>query len=110
MKIPNWYELILLAAAAYRLWRLLALDDIFDRPRRWFLRLGDTWEKDGDPVPDSYRAGWAEFLLCPWCLGAWLSLGWWIGFQAWPHAAVVVAVPFAISALVGAAAQALPSD
>lgn len=110
MEIPNWYETLLLAIAAYRLWRLLAEDDLFDRPRRWLVRLGDAWEKEGDPVPAGYRASWAEFLTCPWCFGFWVALGWWGAWQIWPHATLVVAVPLALSAGVGALARVLPSD
>jgi hypothetical protein len=110
MEIPNWYETLLLAAAAYRFWRLLAEDDILDRPRRLLLRLGEAWEKEGDPVPPDYRGSWAEFLICPWCAGFWTAIAWWGAWQIWPHAAIVVAVPFAISALVGLIARVLPSD
>lgn len=110
MSIPDWYELLLLSVAAYRLWRLLALDDVLERPRHLLLRLGSAWEKEGDPVPDDYRSGWATFLTCPWCAGAWLAIGWWVAWEIWPHETLVVSVPFAISALVGALAQALPSD
>jgi hypothetical protein len=109
VKIPDWYELLLLALAAYRLWRLLAEDDILDRPRRWLVRLGSEWEKEGDPVPANYRASLAEFLTCPFCFGAWVALGWWGAWQIWPHATLVVAVPFAISALLVLAVKALPS-
>lgn len=110
MEIPNWYELLLLALAAWRLWRLLAEDDIFDRPRRFILRLGAEWEKDGDPVPAGYRSLWADWLTCPYCAGAWVAIGWWVVFQIWPHETLVVAVPFVLSALVVAVARALPSD
>lgn len=110
MSIPNWYELLVLALAAWRLWRLVAEDDILDRPRRWLLRLGPEWEKEGDPVPREYRAGLADFLLCPYCLGWWIALGWWAAWQVVPHATLVAAVPFALSTLVVAVAKALPSD
>lgn len=84
--IPNWYALVLLALAAYRLWRLLALDTILDRPRHRLVRAESKRE---------------EFLQCPFCFGAWITVGWWLAWVAWPHWTLVVAVPFAISALVG---------
>lgn len=106
--IPYWYQFILLSLAAYRLWRLLAEDDILERPRRWFLRLPRTWN-DGDAIPKKYRNEWALFLTCPWCAGAWLSLITYIGWIAtlgeWPDSVsdvfVGLGVWFALSASVG---------
>ena len=99
MDIPGWYALLLLAAAAYRTWTLLAKDDILNRPRRYVTRLGDKWRKDGDPLPAGYRLGLANFLDCPWCLGAWTAFAWWGAWQAWPHVTIVASAPLAISAL-----------
>ena len=98
MSIPNWYELALLALAAWRIFQLISDDDILDGPRRKLLRLGKEWEKDGDPVPDDYRVEWGTFITCPYCAGFWISLVWWGAWQIWPHATLVVAVPFAINA------------
>ena len=100
MNTPTWYQLLLLALAAYRTWRLIAEDDITDKPRRWFLRLGD-WREEGDPIPLRYRRGVGSFLACAWCFGAWITLAWWIAYEIWNEGTVIVAVPFAISALVG---------
>lgn len=61
MSRPYWWETLLLLAAAYRLWRLLAFDTITDRPRTWVLRkLG---EKDTQ----------AYFVTCPFCSGLWVT-------------------------------------
>ena len=100
MKIPDWYVLILLALASYRTWRLLAEDDILDRPRNWLLRLDPKWEKEGDPTGADYREWLGKFLSCPWCLGFWITLGWWIAWQIDDFWVTVAAVPMAISALV----------
>lgn len=98
--VPDWWTLTLLVLAVFRVWRLLAEDDVLDRPRAWLLRLGD-W-KEGDPVvPSTYRAGLGKFLSCPWCLGFWLSLGWWGAWMLWPHASAMLAAPWALSAVVG---------
>lgn len=97
----SWVFEPLLALAAFRVWRLVAEDDLTDRPRRWLLRLGDQWREDGDPVPDDYRAGLAAFLVCPWCLGFWLAAGWWLAWLATDEWATGLAVPFAMSAAVG---------
>ena len=71
--IPPAWEFILLALLAFRVWRLLAEDDILDGPRRYVLRLGKDWQKEGDAVPDDYREKWALFLTCPACAGFWIS-------------------------------------
>lgn len=110
VSIPDWWAFLLLAGGAFRTWKLLAEDDILDRPRRYLLRLGSEWTKEGDPVPDDYRLGWAEFLTCAWCSGAYAVLAWWIAWQIAPHATLVAAVPFALSAAVGIIGQILPSE
>lgn len=101
MSIPDWWGFTLLALAAYRTWRLVAEDDILDRPRRWVLRLGRDWEKDGDPVPDGYRVKWGLFLTCPWCAGFWVTVLWWAAWQVTERWTLIIAVPFAASAVVG---------
>lgn len=98
MDIPNWYALLLLFAAAWRVFQLIGHDDILDRPRRWVLRLGSDWQKEGDPVPESYRVKWGLFITCPYCAGFWIGLAWWGAWQFNEHWTEVVAVPFAISA------------
>lgn len=99
MSVPGWYVLLLLSAAAFRTWRLLAEDDILDRPRRYVTRLGDRWEKDGDPIPSDYRITLGKFLACPWCLGFWIALAWWGAWQVYPFETEVVSVPLALAAL-----------
>lgn len=98
MNIPNWYEIFLLAVAAWRVFQLIADDDILDRPRRYLLRLDPAWEKDGDPVGDDYRFKWGAFITCPYCAGFWIAVAWWGAWQIWPHATLVVAVPWVLSA------------
>ena len=69
------------------MWKLIGDDAVLDRPRDWALaRVSETWD---------------YFISCPWCAGAWITLAWWAAWLAWPHGAVVVAVPFALSAAVG---------
>ena len=101
---------MLLGLAAFRVYRLIAEDTILDWPRRYLLRLGSDWQKDGDPVPNNYRAGWAEWLTCPWCAGFWVSVLWWLLWLVFPTFAVFVAVPFAISAFVALVAKNLDRD
>lgn len=106
--IPSIYQFALLALISYRLWRLLAEDEIFERPRRYLVRLPLEWE-EGDSIPNSYRAGLGEFISCPWCLGAWTSLGSYIGWMftigetpdSFGDVLVAAGVWFALSAAVG---------
>jgi len=93
VNIPNWYELALLALAAFRVWKLLSEDLILEGPREAMLTHFPSVKL-------------IDFLECPWCLGAHVSLLWWIAYEIWPHWTVVVAVPWAISALVGLIAKA----
>lgn len=95
MNIPNWYALLLLALAAYRIWRLAAWDEITEPARLAITR----YKKPG------YHGRLAEFLQCGFCLGFWVALAWWILWLVWPHGALVAAVPFAISTLVGTLAR-----
>ena len=93
--VPSWWPFLLLALAAFRTWRLLAEDTILEPLRRRLVRADSTRE---------------EFTTCPWCAGFWISLAWWLAWQAWPHATLVVAVPFAISAVVALVAVNLDPD
>ena len=94
--IPEPYQFVLLVLLAYSVWRLIAEDDILDRPRRWLVRLPRDWKQSDDParpkpLPKDYRENVALFLNCPWCAGAWVSLLVYIGWIAvlgeWPDTA-----------------------
>jgi len=102
--IPSWWEFLLLGLAAWRIFRLLAEDEILNRPRRWVLNLDPDW-KEGEDPNDDYRFEWGTFLTCPYCAGFWISLAWWGAWLIWPHATVLVAVPLAINAVVIAGAK-----
>lgn len=81
--MPNAFEAILLALAAWRIWQLLADDTIFDRPRRYIT---------------VRSAALAEFIECPYCLGFWIALLWVIAFAIWPTETLWAALPFAVNA------------
>jgi hypothetical protein len=106
--IPEPYQFVLLALIAYRAWRLVAEDDILNRPRYWLVRLPRDWE-EGDTIPKAYREKLALFINCPWCAGAWISalvyIGWMATLGEWPDSATDVSVAlgvwFAISSSVG---------
>lgn len=99
MTVPSPWVALILAAGVYRIWRLLADDEILDRPRRWLVRLPAKWE-EGDPIPASYRIGLANFISCPFCFGWWLALATWGVWEANPHWTTIVIFPFALSAAV----------
>jgi len=103
MRVPDWYALLLLAFAAFRVYRLIAEDTILDRPRAWILGLSG-WQ-EGKPTPKGYKAKWGEFITCPWCAGFWISLLWWLAWTQWPHVTLVAAAPWAISAVVALIAK-----
>jgi hypothetical protein len=107
MKTPDWWVALLLFGGAFRVYRLIAKDVILDRPRAFLLGLGE-W-RPGTPTPATYREHLAEFVTCPWCMGLWVTLGWWLAWQQWPHAVTVVSVPLAINTAVGLVAK-LDSD
>ena len=106
MTVPSWYAFALLALAAYRTFRLVGEDTVLDRPRHWLVRLPRKW-KEGDAIPESYRQELALWLQCPWCAGFWHTLAWLAAWQIWPHATLVAAALFALSAVVGIAGHLL---
>lgn len=61
---------LLVALAAYRVWRIFALDKIAERPREWLMGKEDD------------SSAWrfvADLMFCPWCWGFWLCVaGAWV--------------------------------
>lgn len=95
MSIPYWYELVLLALAAWRCFQLLAEDDILDTPRRYVTsRLDEKWQL---------------FIECPYCAGFWIWVAW---IAAWwiDERTLYAAVVFGGHALVIGAYKALSSE
>lgn len=90
---PDWYTFVLLSLASYRVWRLIASDDATYRLRAWLVR----WDEN---VGVPRRPYVAEWLYCPWCSGAWWTLGWFAAWWLW-HDVTVIAAVFAASAVVG---------
>ncbi len=110
MSVPGWWEATLLALAAWRVFHLLAHDDILDTPRRRILRLSEGWQREGDATGENYREKWALFLTCPYCAGFWIALAWWGAWQIWPHGTLIAATPFVLNAGVIAAQRVLSSE
>ncbi len=101
-RIPDWWTFLLLALAAFRVWRLAAIDTVGDPIRNRILFAGN-----GGDEPYSLREGLADFLKCSYCAGFWVALAWWLAWVAWPHPVIIVAVPFALSAVAGTWARTL---
>jgi len=92
--VPGAWAGVLLALAAYRLFRIVGYDTI-TQP----IRERVTGYKDSDTLPsDVTDAKLAYLFRCPWCLGWWVSLAVWGVYEASPHWALVAATPLAISA------------
>lgn len=54
-------ETVLIGLASYRLWRLIAVDTITEKPRDWVLVRLPQWVDD--------------LVSCSWCAGSWLAFG-----------------------------------
>lgn len=57
-------EIAVVGLVSYRLWRLLAVDGITQPARAWLI----------DHTTLRETGWWFDFLYCPWCLGAWLTV------------------------------------
>lgn len=110
MEVPDWYELLLLGLASWRLFHLVAHDDILDRPRRYVTRLNGSWRQEGDATGEDYREGLANFLTCPFCAGAWVAGVVWALWLMFPTETLFASVPFVLSAVVVAAQRYMSSE
>lgn len=93
--VPDWWSFLILALAVFRVYRLIAEDDILDRPRDWAL---DRLEEERLEKLD-------QLITCPWCLGFWLSVLAWLAWLVSPGWAVGLALPWALSAAVALVAK-----
>lgn len=84
---PTWWGFVVIVLAAYRVWRLIALDSVFDRPRNRVLRR----------VPEKLHEG----VQCPFCLGFWVVVAIWLLWIAWPKWTLIIAAPFALNGALG---------
>jgi hypothetical protein len=81
--VPSPFEALLLALASWRVWHLLAKDDLTEPLRDRFLK--------NEAVLD--------FVECPFCLGAWVAGAWVVAFALWPAGIVWAALVFAVAAV-----------
>lgn len=86
--------------AAYRTWRLVAIDDVpFGSLRRRLLR---RWGAQASDAPDPRSAErYMEGFQCPWCLGSLITFAFWIGVAAIVSVPLPALVALASSAIVG---------
>jgi hypothetical protein len=94
-------DLILDSLAVFRIWRLVALDEITEAPRaRWeewaWNRYGKTEPGRAQKVPKIIT-----LVGCPWCLGAWMVLGALAWKRVSPRTWSVARTALATSAVVG---------
>lgn len=94
--VPNWWAFLLLVGAAYRTWRLVALDAVIDRWRQPLLRR----------IPEKLHEG----IECSYCLGFWVGICWWVAWIASHHWTLLVATPLALSASIGIVGARLDPD
>lgn len=93
--IPEWWAFVIMALAVFRVYRLVAEDDILDGPRD---RLLDKLEEERLDKLDA-------LITCPWCLGFWLSVLTWLAWLITPGWTVGLALPWALSAAVAMIAK-----
>lgn len=90
--VPSAFHFLVLGLAAWSTFYLIGQDDITEKIRRRLLRLGEEWEKEGDPYPDDYHFGVGKFITCPYCAGFWIWVAWYLAWWIWP--AVVLPAAF----------------
>ena len=93
--VPDWWSFVILALAVFRLYRLIAEDDILDGPRD---RLLDKFAEERLEKLD-------KLITCPWCLGFWLGVIVWGFWLLSPDWTVGLALPWALSAAVAFVAK-----
>jgi hypothetical protein len=70
--VPGPWAFALAALAVHLAFYLLSESVLLERPREWLLDRIDSEELEA-------------FVVCPWCLGFWLSLAGWAAWLAFPH-------------------------
>jgi hypothetical protein len=122
LREPSWWEFVLLGLAAFRVYRLIARDTVTEPIREAIsypdaaaVSLDDSADRievvgEGFPsLPKSWRVYLSTLLRCPWCMGFYVSVAWWIFWLVAPHAALWLATPWAIAAVVALLAKNLDS-
>lgn len=96
---PNAVEFLILTLAAYRLFRFASVDTFepMVRVREWVTGYRDPREEDTSKQTRQRPEWLADLMACPFCLGAWISLGLVFAWWAWPTVVLAFALPWAVS-------------
>jgi hypothetical protein len=89
---------VILILASHRVTRLIGWDTITARWRSRLIGYGDDGQRNRWPANHKTIG---EFVHCPWCLGFWVCLAWYLAWRQWPESTLTVAIPFALSSAVG---------
>jgi hypothetical protein len=107
MDLPTTWQFFVLAAAAFRLTRLVIKDTITEDIRERICGRTD----DGQMLPKyHYRPKLDELLHCPWCIGFWVGLLTAVAWWADDGVTLAVSLPLALSAVTGLVAARLDDD
>lgn len=83
----NLTTLLVLALCVYRVTKLIVDDTIADPPRNWVFT----------HAPEKV----VELVQCPWCSSFWVGMGATVSYLLWPETTVLLALPWALSAVAG---------
>lgn len=86
LAMPGWAWWLVCALAAFRLTRLVAVDELTHRPRQWLAGKSTT-------------AGY--WITCPWCVGFWICLGLTGAILLFPTVTAYACLVLSLSAVVG---------
>lgn len=120
MRTPDAWTFVLLALAAFRVYRLIARDTITE-PIRAKLTYPDgeavalddepcafgLWLRGADGQRKSWRVYASTLIRCPWCAGFYVSVAWWGAWALDPRLTAFLAAPWALSAAVALASKQL---
>lgn len=104
--IPSPFVFAVLALAALRMYRLLALDTFPPLARARDRLVGVRYEQ---AVAEFRRPLLAEWLTCAWCSGLAYAAGIYLLWLWQPDATLACSVPLALSAAVGILQSFLPT-
>lgn len=98
-------EILAPALAAFWVWYVIAFLDppIVGRVTRWLADEAELWE------PPTWHHAVRKFLNCPWCFGAWLSIGFVFAYSGDVSTTTAVHA-LAAAAIVGTAGTLIPDD
>lgn len=109
-RVPSPWEFALLAAAVFRVYRLLARDTITASAREVVTGYDDESAPSPEDQPANARAWLSTLVRCPWCLGFHLSVEAYVAWRRWPRQTMTVATPLALSAAVALAEKHLDAS